>query len=95
MLKSEKSSNFMKELGVMLYCVCSIYVQTAWVSKASAKQREGRAGRCQPGVCYHLFSKVRLESLPDFSTPEIKRTPLEELCLQVFWVHLGLPVPSS
>ncbi|KAH9536794.1 hypothetical protein CY35_16G018300 [Sphagnum magellanicum] len=58
-------------------------LQTAWVSKASAKQREGRAGRCQPGVCYHLFSKVRLESLSDFSTPEIKRTPLEELCLQV------------
>jgi ATP-dependent RNA helicase DHX36 len=58
-------------------------LQTAWISKASSKQREGRAGRCQPGVCYHLFSRMRAVSLPDFQLPEIKRTPLEELCLQV------------
>lgn len=58
-------------------------LQTTWISKASAKQREGRAGRCQPGTCYHLFSKVRAAALPDYQVPEIKRTPLEELCLQV------------
>ncbi|KAK1304527.1 putative pre-mRNA-splicing factor ATP-dependent RNA helicase [Acorus calamus] len=58
-------------------------LHSAWVSKASAKQREGRAGRCQPGICYHLYSKIRLESLPDYQVPEIKRMPIEELCLQV------------
>lgn len=58
-------------------------LQTTWISKASAKQREGRAGRCQPGTCYHLFSKVRAAALPDYQVPEIKRTPLEEICLQV------------
>uniref|UniRef100_A0A7I4A4A1 RNA helicase n=1 Tax=Physcomitrium patens TaxID=3218 RepID=A0A7I4A4A1_PHYPA len=58
-------------------------LQTVWISKASAKQREGRAGRCQPGVCYHLFSRLRMQALPEFQLPEIKRTPLEELCLQV------------
>ncbi|GAB4848177.1 DExH-box ATP-dependent RNA helicase DExH6 [Ancistrocladus abbreviatus] len=58
-------------------------LQSSWVSKASAKQREGRAGRCQPGVCYHLFSRVRAASLPDFQVPEIRRMPIEELCLQV------------
>ncbi|GLJ39839.1 hypothetical protein SUGI_0814530 [Cryptomeria japonica] len=58
-------------------------LQTAWVSKASARQREGRAGRCQTGTCYHLFSKFRFAALPDYQVPEIKRTPLEELCLQV------------
>ncbi|KAA8524176.1 hypothetical protein F0562_010392 [Nyssa sinensis] len=58
-------------------------LHTSWVSKASAKQREGRAGRCQPGICYHFFSKLRAASLVDFQVPEIKRMPIEELCLQV------------
>ncbi|OEL21874.1 DExH-box ATP-dependent RNA helicase DExH6 [Dichanthelium oligosanthes] len=55
----------------------------SWVSKASARQREGRAGRCQPGICYHLYSRFRAASLPDYHIPEIKRMPIEELCLQV------------
>lgn len=58
-------------------------LHSSWISKASAKQREGRAGRCQPGICYHIFSKVRAASLLDFQVPEIKRVPIEELCLQV------------
>lgn len=58
-------------------------LQSSWISKASAKQREGRAGRCRPGVSYHLYSKLRAASLPDFQVPEIKRMPIEELCLQV------------
>ncbi|OAY81438.1 putative ATP-dependent RNA helicase YTHDC2 [Ananas comosus] len=41
-------------------------LQSSWISKASARQREGRAGRCQPGTCYHLYSKFRAASLPEY-----------------------------
>ncbi|KAK9807916.1 hypothetical protein WJX73_001801 [Symbiochloris irregularis] len=58
-------------------------LQAAWISKASERQRRGRAGRCQPGVCYHLYSRARSDSLPEFQLPELQRCPLEELCLQV------------
>ncbi|KAL8160936.1 hypothetical protein V2J09_012425 [Rumex salicifolius] len=58
-------------------------LQSSWVSKASAKQRAGRSGRCQPGVCYHLYSKLQAEGFPEYRIPEIKRMPIEELCLQV------------
>lgn len=58
-------------------------LQSSWISKASAKKREGCASRCHPGACYHLYSKVEADSFLDFRVPEIKRMPIEELCLQV------------
>ncbi|XP_038906441.1 DExH-box ATP-dependent RNA helicase DExH6 isoform X2 [Benincasa hispida] len=75
-------SGWMKEKSYDPYSNVSTF-QSSWISKASAKQREGRAGRCQPGICYHLYSKFQALSLPDFQVPEIKRMPMEELCLQV------------
>uniref|UniRef100_A0A8C5F862 RNA helicase n=1 Tax=Gadus morhua TaxID=8049 RepID=A0A8C5F862_GADMO len=60
-----------------------------WVSLANAKQRKGRAGRVRPGKCYHLYNKLRASLLDAYQLPEIMRTPLEELCLQIKILDLG------
>ncbi|XP_068196409.1 ATP-dependent RNA helicase DHX30 [Antennarius striatus] len=57
-------------------------LDTVWVSRSNVTQRKGRAGRCQPGQSYHLFSSKQLESLTPFPIPEILRTPLENLVVQ-------------
>jgi len=63
---------------------CSLRVptlNTSWVSRASVKQRAGRAGRTAPGVCLHIFSKRRAEMLDEHRPPEMLRSALEDLCL--------------
>lgn len=55
-----------------------------WTSRASAKQRRGRAGRVAQGTCYKLFSKkVEQTKMEERTSPEIQRIPLEQLCLSV------------
>ncbi|KAF5197625.1 Atp-dependent rna helicase protein [Thalictrum thalictroides] len=61
----------------------------SWISKASAHQRRGRAGRVQPGVCYRLYPKLVYDAMPQYQLPEILRTPLQELCLQIKSLQLG------
>ncbi|KZC06163.1 putative ATP-dependent RNA helicase DHX34, partial [Dufourea novaeangliae] len=60
-----------------------------WISKASAEQRKGRAGRTGPGVCYRLYSEEEFMSLEKYSTPELQRVPLDSLLLQM--IAMGLP----
>ncbi|KAF9407084.1 hypothetical protein HW555_012772 [Spodoptera exigua] len=52
-----------------------------WISKASADQRKGRAGRTGPGVCYRIYSQEQYNEMDDFSTPEVSRVPLASLLL--------------
>jgi len=54
---------------------------TVRVSRASADQRRGRAGRTQPGVCYRLWDEAETASLPPFSEPEIRAADLAPLVL--------------
>ncbi len=56
---------------------------TVPVSKASAEQRKGRAGRLGPGVCYRLYSKHDLQGLPAFTQPGILVSDLSPLALEL------------
>jgi ATP-dependent RNA helicase DDX35 len=53
------------------------------VSKASATQRAGRAGRTKPGKCFRLYTEDDFEALPEVTVPEIQRSPLTPMVLQL------------
>ncbi|KAM0698548.1 hypothetical protein Q7P36_002015 [Cladosporium allicinum] len=54
-----------------------------WASRAACKQRRGRAGRVRPGTCYKLFTRSQEAKMDERPEPEIRRVPLEQLCLSV------------
>ena len=58
-------------------------LRTVRISKASAEQRRGRAGRMEPGVCCRLWSEHDHLRLEDFSRPEIYEADLAPFCLEL------------
>ncbi|CAM9706751.1 unnamed protein product, partial [Phaeothamnion confervicola] len=63
-----------------------------FVSRASAKQRRGRAGRVRPGICFHLVSRRTFErGLAEFQLPEMLRVSLDDLILQILLLDRGEP----
>jgi ATP-dependent helicase HrpA len=59
------------------------------VSKASAAQRAGRCGRVAAGICIRLYAEEDLEARPDFTEPEVLRTNLASVILQMAAIGLG------
>ncbi|QMT03498.1 ATP-dependent RNA helicase HrpA [Gordonia jinghuaiqii] len=59
------------------------------VSQASARQRAGRCGRVAPGVCIRLYSETDFDARPAFTDPEILRTNLAAVILQMTSLKLG------
>ncbi|QBS40177.1 ATP-dependent RNA helicase HrpA [Nocardia sp. CS682] len=59
------------------------------VSQASARQRAGRCGRVADGICIRLYSEDDFESRPAFTEPEILRTNLAAVILQMTALGLG------
>lgn len=59
------------------------------ISQASANQRSGRCGRLAPGVCIRLYSEEDFDARDEFTQPEILRTNLSSVILQMSTLNLG------
>ncbi len=59
------------------------------ISQASANQRQGRCGRVEEGVCLRLYSEEDFQRRPEFTDPEILRTNLAAVVLQMLTLGLG------
>ncbi|HFS8454605.1 TPA: ATP-dependent RNA helicase HrpA [Vibrio cholerae] len=59
------------------------------ISQASANQRKGRCGRTEEGICIRLYSEEDFLSRPEFTDPEILRTNLASVILQMTALGLG------
>lgn len=59
------------------------------ISQASANQRQGRCGRTAPGICIRLYSEADFLARPEYTEPEIQRTSLSSVILQMASLGLG------
>ncbi len=59
------------------------------ISQASANQRAGRCGRVAPGICIRLYDEEDFDARPEFTDPEILRTNLASVILQMTAIGLG------
>ncbi|KAL8731385.1 MAG: hypothetical protein Q9166_003477 [cf. Caloplaca sp. 2 TL-2023] len=60
-----------------------VKLEEVWASRAACKQRRGRAGRVRAGKCYKFYTRNAETKLAEKPEPEIRRVPLEQLCLSV------------
>lgn len=68
-------------------------LETVRISRASAEQRSGRAGRLGPGVCYRLWSEGQQGALLPFTPPEIRTADLAPLALEL--ARWGIADPAQ
>ncbi|OJD13142.1 hypothetical protein AJ78_06365 [Emergomyces pasteurianus Ep9510] len=60
-----------------------VRLEEVWASQAACKQRRGRAGRVSSGTCYKMYTRKVEANMAPRPEPEIRRVPLEQLCLSV------------
>ena len=64
-------------------------ISTRSISQASADQRAGRCGRTSDGICIRLYDEKDFDGRPRFTDPEILRTGLASVILQMQALGLG------
>ncbi|CAM9277213.1 unnamed protein product, partial [Phaeothamnion confervicola] len=79
-----------KEMGYDVGRQMPRLVET-FASQASLTQRQGRAGRVREGCCLRLVKESTFRRLPRHSEPEMRRVPLDQLCLSILAMGLGRP----
>lgn len=62
--------------GYYDFIKCQNIISQHYITKAQVKQRMGRAGRTQPGTCYHLYTEQTYKSFDDYPKPDIITTNL-------------------
>ncbi|KAL8922131.1 MAG: hypothetical protein Q9208_005326 [Pyrenodesmia sp. 3 TL-2023] len=67
-------------------------LKCTWISKSNSKQRAGRAGRVQNGNYYALFSAERYNTLRAVGLPEMLRTDLQDICLDIKAQAFNYPI---
>eukprot|EP00438_Fugacium_kawagutii_P034236 Skav225929 [mRNA] locus=scaffold1500:320408:340491:- [translate_table: standard] len=98
---AESSLTLPEVIGVIDFCIhktsigdpsqmglCKISAQ--WCARSACLQREGRAGRTQPGWCIRMVPKRLFDALREYDVPEILRTPLTTLYLKSKGIADGL-----
>ena len=65
-----------------------------WISKDNCTQRRGRAGRVQDGHYYAVFSKERVQTFSQSTVPEMRRSDLTKLCLEVAGLNFRIPIAA-
>uniref|UniRef100_A0A6G3MDR8 ATP-dependent RNA helicase TDRD9 (Trinotate prediction) n=1 Tax=Henneguya salminicola TaxID=69463 RepID=A0A6G3MDR8_HENSL len=68
------------------------HLKLSWVSKSSAEQRMGRAGRLDKGICFRLVHESIFDSFDQNNVPDMKRKPLEFVILNIKKIFKGPPI---